>query len=82
MSDEKSSFAGHPARACGEHRTTGERAWCHDCAEWCYPSTGCRGCELATEGYVLDVAADRNVHVTKHLRTGTIQITITRKPRA
>jgi hypothetical protein len=40
-------FQGHPGRECGEHRTTGSRAWCHDCSEWCYPGDGgCKGCEL------------------------------------
>jgi hypothetical protein len=40
-------FEGHPDRECGEHRTVGaHRAWCYDCSEWCYPSTGCKGCEL------------------------------------
>lgn len=35
-----------PARECGEHRTTGQRAWCHDCGEWCYPDALCARCEL------------------------------------
>ena len=40
-------FDGHPDRECGEHRTLGRRAWCHDCSEYCYPGTGgCKGCEL------------------------------------
>jgi hypothetical protein len=39
-------FEGHPDRDCGEHRTTGNRAWCHDCQEWCYPDSPCKGCEL------------------------------------
>jgi hypothetical protein len=39
-------FEGHPDRECGEHRTTGERAWCHGCQEWCYPDSPCKGCEL------------------------------------
>ena len=41
------NFEGHPGRECGEHRTVGShRAWCHDCSEWCYPASPCKGCEL------------------------------------
>lgn len=40
------SFEGHDGRECGEHRTTGMRAWCHDCSEWCYDGGPCKGCEL------------------------------------
>lgn len=25
----------------GEHHSTGERAWCLDCHEWCYPDNIC-----------------------------------------
>lgn len=32
-------FEGHGGG--GEHRTTGERAWCYDCREWCYPEDPC-----------------------------------------
>lgn len=39
-------FEGHDGRECGEHRTTGPRAWCSNCQEWCYPGILCRGCEL------------------------------------
>lgn len=39
-------FAGHDGRECGEHRTTGGRAWCFTDQEWCYPEIPCRGCEL------------------------------------
>ena len=39
-------FEGHAGRECGEHRTVGGRAWCHDDSEWCYPGLPCRGCEL------------------------------------
>lgn len=38
-------FEGHLNRDCGDHRTTGFRAWCHDCSEWCYPSLPCARCE-------------------------------------
>lgn len=40
------NFTGHTERECGEHRSTGPRAWCHDCCEWCYPEEPCKGCEL------------------------------------
>jgi hypothetical protein len=39
-------FDGHAGRECGEHRTTGARAWCSACSEWCYPEQPCKGCEL------------------------------------
>ena len=41
-----SEWEGYPVRECGEHRTTGRRAWCFDCHEWCYPDPPCKGCEL------------------------------------
>lgn len=47
MSDEEKHFEGHEGRECGEHRTVGaHRAWCYTCNEWCYPSNGCKGCEI------------------------------------
>lgn len=30
----------------GEHYTTGDRAWCLDCREWCYPNAVCEVAEL------------------------------------
>lgn len=44
--DHERMFEGHPDRECGEHRTTGQRAWCYGCSEWCYPEEPCKGCEL------------------------------------
>lgn len=45
MSFDAEYFEGHKPRRCGEHRTVGpHRAWCDDCSEWCYPSSGCAGC--------------------------------------
>lgn len=32
------------AGATGQHRTTGLRAWCLDCHEWCYPTLLCPCC--------------------------------------
>lgn len=43
---EPDNFGGHPDRECGEHRSTGLRAWCFGCSEWCYPEQPCKGCEL------------------------------------
>lgn len=40
-------WGGVTDRECDEHRTTGQRAWCFDCREWCYPATPCRGCETS-----------------------------------
>lgn len=42
MSD---NFEGAAKRYCGEHRTLGGRAWCHDCREYCAPVGLCHGCE-------------------------------------
>jgi hypothetical protein len=40
------NWEGFVERECGEHHSTGGRAWCPDCTEWCYPSAGCKGCEI------------------------------------
>lgn len=42
----QTKFEGHEPRECGEHHTTGLRAWCFSCSEWCYPQSPCKGCEL------------------------------------
>ena len=39
-------FQGIEPRECGRHHSTGHRAWCFDCTEWCYADSLCRGCEL------------------------------------
>ena len=39
------NFEGHEGRDCGDHRTLGQRAWCGDCSEYCYPDQPCAGCE-------------------------------------
>lgn len=50
-------FVGYRPRECGEHRTVGgHRAWCFDCAEWCYSSgieMGCRGCQASNRHELL-----------------------------
>jgi hypothetical protein len=38
-------FTDLDGRECGEHRTTGTRAWCFDCSEKCSPDIPCKGCE-------------------------------------
>lgn len=40
------AWEGRALRECGEHRTTGSRAWCYDCTEWCYLGAPCTRCEL------------------------------------
>lgn len=37
-------WEGRPRRNCDQHRTTGHRAWCYTCTEWCYPTRPCQGC--------------------------------------
>src|SRR5690349_7101429 len=39
-------WEGYAERECGDHRTTGGRAWCFSCSEWCYERIPCRGCEM------------------------------------
>jgi hypothetical protein len=55
------NFEGHPDRECGEHRTTGTRAWCFACSEWCYDTVPCKGCELPMLHKALDKL--RELHV-------------------
>jgi hypothetical protein len=43
---EDARWEGYEPRECGDHRTTGGRAWCFDCSEWCYDTIPCKGCEL------------------------------------
>ena len=43
---EAPMWDGFAERECGEHRTTGGRAWCFADSEWCYEHIPCRGCEL------------------------------------
>lgn len=38
------NWEGRQLSTCGEHRTVGYRAWCHNCSEWCYPQAPCYGC--------------------------------------
>src|SRR5262245_26260331 len=37
--EELRNFEGHGGT--GEHSTTGRRAWCLQCTEWCYPDAPC-----------------------------------------
>ena len=43
--EQKDNWEGYAERECGDHRTTGRRAWCFNCSEWCYPQFPCKGCE-------------------------------------
>lgn len=54
------AFEGLPDRECGEHRTTGPRAWCFACTEWCYPEEPCKGCELPTLRSALAAAREES----------------------
>lgn len=54
---EDGAFYGWEPRDCGEHRTVGpHRAWCFDCAEWCYPYEGmaCEGCMAHIEAELIE----------------------------
>jgi hypothetical protein len=70
-------FHGHSGRYCGEHRTTGGRAWCFDCSEWCYPRAGCVRCREPR----LEAVADAAMAVAQwaadgtHLRVPTVAAT-------
>ena len=44
---EDNYFLGHAGSPClGHHRTTGDRAWCSEDSQWCYPDNGCVGCRF------------------------------------
>lgn len=43
-----SNWEGVSGSSC-EHRTTGERAWCSTCQEWCYPHSPCIRCGAILE---------------------------------
>lgn len=62
MTDDAPNFEGLADRECGDHRTVGpHRAWCHDCGEWCYPTSPCKGCELpALRGQVATLRAQHD----------------------
>lgn len=52
------NFEGHEERECGEHRTTGLRAWCFDCHEWCYPEAPCTGCHAPALRHALNATLE------------------------
>lgn len=61
-----SDWEGNPDRNCGEHRTTGARAWCFDCSEWCYPNILCHGCiDFRTLLAPIDNALRNGSYMTK-----------------
>lgn len=45
--DSETRFLGHEPNEGCEHRSTGGRAWCLSCTEWCYPAAPCVRCERA-----------------------------------
>lgn len=68
-------FEGHWPRECGEHRTTGVRAWCFECMQWCYRGedgcTGCmRGARSRLAGTTLRWRTGRTVGRTVYLQAG------------
>lgn len=83
------TWEGVESRECGEHRTTGGRAWCFQDGEWCYPSQLCRGCELpalraagqrvgldmgeALKGYVLRGRQAEDGQIASAVFTGAAQ---------
>ena len=65
------NWEGFTERECSEHRTTGGRAWCFDCSEWCYERVPCKGCERPQLMELLSAIwlyIDWH-HVTKNLTT-------------
>jgi hypothetical protein len=52
--DEKGNYDGRVGG--GEHRTTGQRAWCYGCSEWCAESYACPCCEPKIEPSDLRIA--------------------------
>lgn len=66
MDLESGLFAGHGSGA--EHRTTGQRAWCHECSEWCYPHDPCgqpKCCAAHTDNSDWDAARARIEELTR-----------------
>jgi hypothetical protein len=57
VSQSEVLFEGHAGRSCGEHRTTGGRAWCYDDSEWCYPRSPCGGCMVGYPFWEYDPVA-------------------------
>lgn len=67
-------FEGFLTRECTEHRTLGARAWCHDCTEYCYPESPCRGCELPQlRARLARLAAAAGAVCAALARTGRLQ---------
>jgi hypothetical protein len=72
--DEDGHFEGYEPRFCGEHRTVGShRAWCFDCAEWCYPNgvMACEGCLPHLNGRELLDALIKTFEDMKTIREAT-----------
>lgn len=57
LRDAEANYLGK-AGTTAEHRTTGGRAWCHSCHEWCYPEAPCgepKCCSVASSPHTQDV---------------------------
>lgn len=55
-------------RVCGEHRTTGPRAWCYEDHTWCYPHDPCPGCTTEEQRIAdaIDLLRDNDYYVQKY----------------
>ncbi len=71
-------FTGHSGTA---HRTTGERAWCLGCGEWCWREDACACCEvpmLIADNERLTGERDKLAAAVERVRTMHQPKTITR----
>ncbi len=67
--DDAGHWTGHSKV---EHRTTGGRAWCHECGEWCYPQEPCgqeRCCAESESGRIFTQRGWLNPTAAEALRT-------------
>jgi hypothetical protein len=60
-------WEGAADRTCGRHRTTGTRAWCYDCGQWCRPKRLCPGCDPV----VIAVLTKRGEHPAHPRKDGS-----------
>lgn len=60
------TWLGRAERTCGEHYSTGSRAWCTDDMTWCYPHAPCSGCETEQERIddAIELLQDHGYQVT------------------
>jgi hypothetical protein len=86
LRDEREYFIGWEPRTCGEHRTVGDRAWCYDCREWCYPKIElrCAGCDedrdqMCTREEFLAAKVERLIAENERLRSAAEQLLVDAK---